>query len=194
MKTDEKGQPVTSFSDNQLMEEVKDGRVEKLAVLFERHHVMLFNFFLRLSGNREASEDLVQDVFFRILKYRVTFQGQSKFTVWMYQIARNAHIDHLRKRGQELPLDDQFGEAVSLDISPPDKLDRDQEAALLRKALERLPLKKREILILSRYQDMKYKDLAELFGCRVGTIKSYVHRAIKDLSDIYRELQGGIVS
>lgn len=155
---------------------------------------MLFNFFLRLSGNREASEDLVQDVFFRILKYRVTFQGQSKFTVWMYQIARNAHIDHLRKRGQELPLDDQFGEAVSLDISPPDKLDRDQEAALLRKALERLPLKKREILILSRYQDMKYKDLAELFGCRVGTIKSYVHRAIKDLSDIYRELQGGIVS
>jgi len=194
MKTDEKGQPVTSFSDNQLMEEVKNGRVEKLAVLFERHHVMLFNFFLRLSGNREASEDLVQDVFFRILKYRATFQGQSKFTVWMYQIARNTHIDHLRKRGQELPLDDQFGEAVSLDISPPDKLDRDQEAALLRKALERLPLKKREILILSRYQDMKYKDLAELFGCRVGTIKSYVHRAIKDLSDIYRELQGGIVS
>jgi RNA polymerase sigma factor (sigma-70 family) len=194
MKTDDKGQPVASFSDNQLMEEVKNGRVEKLAVLFERHHVMLFNFFLRLSGNREASEDLVQDVFFRILKYRATFQGQSKFTVWMYQIARNAHIDHLRKRGQELPLDDQFGEAVSLDISPPDSLDRDQEAALLRKALEKLPMKKREILILSRYQDMKYKDLAELFGCRVGTIKSYVHRAIKDLSDIYRELQGGIVS
>jgi RNA polymerase sigma factor (sigma-70 family) len=194
MKTDDKGQPVASFSDNQLMEEVKNGRVEKLAVLFERHHVMLFNFFLRLSGNREASEDLVQDVFFRILKYRATFQGQSKFTVWMYQIARNAHIDHLRKRGQELPLDDQFGEAASLDISPQDSLDRDQEAALLRKALEKLPMKKREILILSRYQDMKYKDLAELFGCRVGTIKSYVHRAIKDLSDIYRELQGGIVS
>ncbi len=56
MKTDEKGQPVTSFSDNQIMEDVRDGRVEKLAMLFERHHIMLFNFFLRLSGRREGQE------------------------------------------------------------------------------------------------------------------------------------------
>ena len=185
---------MTSFSDNQLMEDIKDGRVEKLAVLFERHHVMLFNFFLRLSGSREVGEDLVQEVFFRILKYRKTFQGQSKFTVWMYQIARHVHVDHLRKRGVAVPLDDQYEKVVSQEMSPLDRFDRDQEAALLRQALDKLPLKKREILILSRYQDMKYQELAELFGCQVGTIKSYVHRAIKDLGDIYRELQGGTVS
>ena len=91
----------TMISDNQLMEDVKTGKVEKLAVLFEKYHVQLFNFFLRLTGNRGVSEDLVQDVFMRILKYRKTYRGQSKFTVWMYQIARNAHIDHLRKKKGE---------------------------------------------------------------------------------------------
>ena len=90
------------ISDNQMMEDVKTGKVEKLAVLFEKYHVQLFNFFLRLTGNRGVSEDLVQDVFMRILKYRKTYRGQSKFTVWMYQIARNAHIDHLRKKKGEL--------------------------------------------------------------------------------------------
>ena len=92
-------------TDNELMEAVKDGRVEKLAVLFERYHVALFNFFLRLTGDRAASEDLVQDVFMRILKYRAGFQSEGRFAVWMFQIARNAHVDHLRKRKPLVALD-----------------------------------------------------------------------------------------
>ena len=68
---------LNSPSDNQLMEEVRDGKVEKLAILFERHHVTLYNFFLRLTANRSISEDLVQDVFFRILRYRHTYRGES---------------------------------------------------------------------------------------------------------------------
>ena len=64
---------------------------------------------------------------------------------------------------------------------------------LLQEALARLPLKKREVLVLSRYQDMKYKDIAELFGCQIGTVKAHVHRAIKDLGKIYYELSGGTV-
>jgi RNA polymerase sigma-70 factor (ECF subfamily) len=85
------------------MEDVRDGRVEKLAVLFERHQVVLYNFFLRLTGNRSASEDLVQDVFMRILKYRAGYQGRDRFAVWMFRIARNAHIDHLRSAGTSSP-------------------------------------------------------------------------------------------
>jgi RNA polymerase sigma factor (sigma-70 family) len=182
---------VDQASDNQLMEEVRDGKVEKLAILFERHQVMLYNFFLRLTGNKGTSEDLVQDVFFRILKYRKTYQGQSKFTVWIYQIARNAHVDHLRKRKPEVPLDEQFKEAASPETLPPKKMDAEIEIALLRKALDRLPLKKREVLLLSRFQEMKYKDIAELLGCNIGSVKSSVHRAIKELGKIYCELQGG---
>jgi RNA polymerase sigma factor (sigma-70 family) len=182
------------MTDNVLMEEVKEGKVEKLAVLFEKYHVQLFNFFLRLTGNRGASEDLVQDVFLRILKYRTTYKGQSKFTVWMYQIARNAHIDYLRKSKGELSLDDQWDEVMETEPTPLDRLERGQDVKLMQEALARLPLKKREVLVLSRYQDMKYKDIAELFGCQVGTVKAHVHRAIKDLGKIYYELSGGTVS
>lgn len=185
---------VYDMTDNFLMEEVKKGKVEKLAVLFEKYHVQLFNFFLRLTGNRGTSEDLVQDVFLRILKYRTTYRGQSKFTVWMYQIARNAHIDYLRKSKGALSLDDQWDEVVETEPTPLDQLERGQDVKLIQEALARLPLKKREVLVLSRYQDMKYKDIAELFGCQIGTVKAHVHRAIKDLGKIYCELSGGMVS
>ena len=188
-----KSTAVYGMTDNFLMEEVKEGKVEKLAVLFEKYHVRLFNFFLRLTGNRGASEDLVQDVFLRILKYRTTYKGQSKFTVWMYQIARNAHIDYLRKSKGELSLDDQWDEVVKAEPTPLDRLEHGQDVKLLQEALARLPLKKREVLVLSRYQDMKYKDIAELFGCQIGTVKAHVHRAIKDLGKIYYELSGGTV-
>jgi RNA polymerase sigma-70 factor (ECF subfamily) len=185
---------VNLYSDNKLMEDVKEGKVEKMAVLFEKYHVSLFNFFMRLTGNRNISEDLVQDVFMRMLKYRSTYQGRSKFTLWMYQIARNAHIDFLRKKKNTLPLDEQWSEPITSEASPAEKLEGGQEIQLMRQALAQLPLKKREVLILSRYQNLKYKEIAELMDCHIGTVKAHVHRAIKELGKIYFELQGGTVS
>ena len=185
---------VNLYSDNRLMEDVKEGKVEKMAVLFEKHHISLFNFFMRLTGNRNISEDLVQEVFMRMLKYRSTYQGRSKFTLWMYQIARNAHIDFLRKKKNTLPLDEQWSEPITSEASPAEKLEGDQEVLLMRQALAQLPLKKREVLILSRYQNLKYKEIAELMDCHIGTVKAHVHRAIKELGKIYFELQGGTVS
>ena len=195
MSTKNKGlNDVNLYSDNRLMEDVKEGKVEKMAVLFEKHHVPLFNFFMRLTGNRHISEDLIQEVFMRMLKYRATYQGRSKFTLWMYQIARNAHIDFLRKKKNTLPLDEQWSEPITTEASPAEKLEGGQEAQLLRQALAQLPLKKREVLILSRYQNLKYKEIAELMDCHIGTVKAHVHRAIKELGKIYFELQGGTVS
>src|SRR4030066_1575723 len=168
-------------SDNRLMEEVRDGKVERLAILFERHHIMLFNFFLRLAGKRGASEDLVQDVFFRILKYRDTYQGQSKFTLWMYQIARHVHVDYLRKQKPELPLEDQFEEPAAAEPPAFDRLSAEADAGLLKKALDRPPLRKREVLLLSRFQEMKYREIAELLGCDIGSLKSTGPRGLTGL-------------
>ncbi len=185
---------VNSASDNQAMIEVKEGKVEKLAILFERYHLSLYNFFLRLTGNRSMSEDLVQEVFLRILKYRRTYHGTSAFTVWMYQIARNAHIDYLRKKKEEVPLEEQWAEVEDRELAPTEEMEQKQDIALVRKALAKLPEKKREILILSRYQNLKYREIAQLFGCDPGTVKTTVHRATKELGKIYFELSGGMVS
>lgn len=183
-----------SPTDNELMEDVRDGRVEKLAVLFERYQTMLYNFFLRLTGNRAASEDLVQEVFMRVLKYRAGYMGDSRFNVWLFQIARNAHVDYLRKRKSTLPLDGQYVETPSRESLPEAAYEVEREAELVRRALDRLPVQKRELLVLFRFQNLKLREIAELLGCQVGTVKAQVHRALKDLSRIYLDLQKGNVS
>jgi len=177
--------------DEQLMVQVREGRVEMLAVLFERHHVRLFNFFLRLTADRPLSEDLTQELFLRILKYRHTFRGESKFSTWMYQIARNLHIDQLRSHRPEVPIDDLYEEKPSPQPGPAQYAESHQEADLLARALERLPLRKREVLLLSRFQNLKYQEVARLLECSVENVKALVHRSLKELRRHYLELQGG---
>ncbi len=179
-------------ADHLEMLAVRDGDVERIGVLFDRHHRMLFNFFLRLTANRGLSEDLVQDVFFRMLKYRQTFQTGTRFTSWMYQIARNAHIDQARKRRLEIVPDDEtaWDSVASVEAGPQERLEHAQEVRLLRRALDRLPIEKREVLVMSRFQNLKYSEIAEILGCEVGAVKARVFRAIRELGEIFGELTG----
>jgi RNA polymerase sigma-70 factor (ECF subfamily) len=166
--------------------------------LFERHHRALYNFFVHMNGKPDLSEDLVQDVFFRILRYRHTYDEKRPFGAWMYQIARNANLDHAQKRKGELQLvtdaQDEDDRPMKEPVSPmPDaeaSVRKRQEVKLLRQALERLPEDKREVLVLSRYQNLKYEEIAELLGCEVGAVKVRVYRATRALGQIYFELAG----
>ena len=174
-------------SDSSLMQAVRDGDLGGLAVLFERHHRSLFNYFVHVNGNRELSEDLVQDVFFRMLKYRRTYQPDRSFTAWMYQIARNAHVDSISKRKFEVSLGEkEFASSTKMD----ENLRRKQEIALLKQAMARLPLDKRELLVLSRYQNLKYEEIASILRCDIGAVKVRVYRAVRALGQIYFELAG----
>src|SRR6201987_3509602 len=93
-----------SVPDEDLILQVRNGEVEMLGVLFDRYQAPLFNFYAKMTQNRTVSEDLVQDVFLRILRYRQTYRPSTAFRTWMYQIARNARLDHGRKTGPEPPL------------------------------------------------------------------------------------------
>jgi len=185
-------------TDHQLMEQVRDGDVGRLSTLFERHHRKLFLFFYRLTGDRNASDDLVQDVFFRILKYRHTYQSGNEFPAWMYRIARNTWHDHLEKRGNDESLDDEaahFGEAMaSTQAGPVESLMKAERLELLRRALNKLPEDRRELLVLSRYQGLKYEEIAGIVGCEVGTVKVRIFRAVRDLARLYGRMAGERVS
>lgn len=174
------------------MRSVRNGDVAKLATLYTRHQRPLFNFFLRLTSSRPVAEDLVHDVFTRILKYRTSYGEQELFTPWMYRIARNAHIEHSKRRRLEIvPADpENLREPVSAEPGPADQVEHDQNIALLRRALSQLPDDKREILVLSRFQNLRYEEIARILDCEVGAVKVRVYRAVRQLEQIYNRLAG----
>jgi len=171
------------------MAEVGAGQVARLAVLFERHHRALFRYFVSMNGHREQAEDLVQEVFFRMLRYRASYDPAQSFTAWMYQIARNASVDQAQKRKAEVVGIDEFEdrrmEPASDAPGPEEVTAKGQDLALLRRALERLPSDKREILVLSRFQNMKYDEIASILDCEPGTVKVRVFRAMRALEQAY---------
>ncbi len=178
-------------TDNLLMAEVSRGRVAQLAVLFERHHRALFRYFLSMNRDRAAAEDLVQEVFLRMLRYRSTYDPDQSFAAWMYRIARNAGVDVARKqrRGDVVEIGEFASVAVSPDPGPEAGAVRGQDLELLDRALSQLPRDKREVLVLSRFQGMKYEEIAAVLGCGTGTVKVRVYRAMRALEQNYFALE-----
>lgn len=174
-----------SVTDEELMLQVRNGAGETLGVLFDRYQAPLFNFYCKLTGDRSLSEDLVQEVFVRILKYRQSYQSGTPFRAWIYQIARNARIDHFRKVRPQTELEPEMLPPVR----PTDSAQEQQEAALLHTALMRLPEEKREVLILSRFQELKCEEIARLVGCEIITVRVRIHRALQELRQIFRQLE-----
>lgn len=180
-----------ALSDNCLMQRVREGDVEGLGVLFERHRARLLNFFLRFTRNRTVSEDLVQDVFLRILRYRHAFGPGSEFAAWMYGIARNVHHNHFRKREREVPLEDgreSETEPISEEPAPDEVLKQRHDLELLRHAFAQLPHPKREILRLSRLENLRYRDIARRLNCEVGAVKVRVFRASREIERAFHKL------
>jgi RNA polymerase sigma-70 factor (ECF subfamily) len=172
------------------MMQVKDGDTQQLGILFERHHARLYQFCLRMTGSPALGEDLVQDVFTRMLRYSRTFRADSKFLPWAYRLARNATNDHFRKHRHEPPAPAPEDAPPQVDESPgaQERLVEAESAALLRRALLELPEDKREVLVLSRFHSLKYQEIAELLECSEGAVKVRVHRAVKQLRETYEEL------
>jgi RNA polymerase sigma-70 factor (ECF subfamily) len=176
--------------DEDLMLEVRNGAGETLGVLFDRYHTPLYNFYSKLTGDRTLSEDLVQEVFLRILKYRQSYQEGTPFRAWIYQIARNARVDHYRKTPKHITFEPEMAPAVM----PKDSAQHSEEAELLHRALMQMPEEKREILILSRFQELRYDEIARLLGCELGTVKTRIHRAIQELRQTFRQLESGMIN
>jgi len=184
---------VIKLQDNEIMCSVRDGDLKKMGILFDKYHKRLFNFFLRQTRDQETSDDLVQEVFYRMLKYRHTYRGDSAFTTWMFSVARSAFYTHYRKKKFKMDAFASVEDIKSQDQNPADKVEQDHQTEILHKALARLPQKKREVLLLSRFENMKYKDIAKVMGCKLGTIKARVHAALQDLALIYEEISGEVL-
>jgi RNA polymerase sigma factor (sigma-70 family) len=172
-------------TDEDLMLAVRAGNLSQLAPLFERHHRQLFDYLTRMTGDRSAAEDLVQDVFVRILKYRHTFRDTSRFEIWAFRIARNVRADYFQARRIRETALEEATDTSNGETGAAEAFELDQQAARLRRALLLLREDQRELIVLARYRGMKYEAIADLLGVEVGTVKTRMHRAVNELRKIF---------
>jgi RNA polymerase sigma-70 factor (ECF subfamily) len=179
------------MTDSELMRQVRGGRTVALATLFERHHTRVYGYCLRMTGNRSAAEDLVQDVFMKMLKYKATFKDDSELVPWMFGIARNSCLGHLKRRANDkLPATVPADEAA--DERTHEEPQDERQSELVRQALLKLPPERREVLVLSRYEYKSYDEIARVLDCSVGAVKVRAHRAMKQLREIYLDMAGEV--
>jgi len=182
--------------DHALMLAVREGELDALGELFERHHGPLFGFLVKLTGDRAAAEDIAQTVFQRMLKYRHTYRDDGSFTAWMYHLARRCAADHFRKSNAAPHAIDPAALSEQADDAPhaAQHATKRDDHELLHVALARLDHDAREVLLLSRFQELSFAEISDILECSVGAAKVRAHRALRELRDIYFQLQKESVS
>lgn len=166
------------LTDEILMSKVANGNLDVLKILFERHHKHVFNFLFKMCGNRMLSEDITQEVFYKLMKYRASYNN-GKFVSWLFTIARNSLNTHFRRVSKSTE------EIDSMDYKLVATEDEKEDYTDLHLAIEQLDPSDRELVILNRFQEIKYEELAEIVGSTPGAVKTKVSRALKKLKTIY---------
>lgn len=178
-------------NETELMLQVKAGNLDCLAPLFERYKVKLFNFFRRMGNSTQQSEDLVQETFMRALAYRSSFQGDKGFSCWIYGIARNTSADCYRKNKSSLNNEELDEETLPVEETMVEQFSEQQKQELFEKSISALTPEHREVLLLSRFHQLKYDDIAQLLDCNINTLKSRIRTAISELKTRYNQLSRG---
>lgn len=179
-------------SDENLLADYRNGKADALRTLIERHHEDLLRFLIRLTGDRQAAEDVFQEAFLQVHISADTFDPTRRFKPWLFTIAANKARDMLRKkvRRQEVDLSAPIGprgndegqtfvDLMQVDVPAPDAaLDARERDEQVQRALDRLSLPLREILLLAYFQKLSYAQIAEDLDIPLGTVKSRLHAAV----------------
>jgi RNA polymerase sigma-70 factor, ECF subfamily len=173
-----------NIPDEIVMQNVKNGNLMEMSVLFEKYHLRLYNFFLKMGLNRDTSQDLTQNLFYRMIKYRQSYKNDNSVKSWIYQIARNLHADYCKKqkKSDELFM---ITESYPGDVTEETDNFMEEDFEKLDRAFSELSDAQKEIIVLSRYQGLKYSEISAVINQSVPAIKVAMHRAIKQLRSIY---------
>lgn len=195
--------PRNDVTDEVLMLRFQGGDRDAFASLVRRHKTPIFNFILRQIRAPQVAEDLVQDVFVKVVQNAADFKHEARFSTWTYAIARNVCIDHLRKMSlRKHPSLDQPGQADEdgptlgeriPDVRPSAQVDRNviggELSGRIAAAVEGLPMEQREVFLLREVGHVPFKDIADMTGVSENTVKSRMRYALERLKEALSEYE-----
>ena len=181
-------------SDEVLMLRYKDGDLNAFEILIEKHQQPLFGFIYKFCNDYHQSQDLVQEVFLRLIKQAKKYEPRAKFTTYLYTLAHNICIDHLRKQKRRRnvslsdPIDAQEGlqlEDTMKDSSANPEREFQQKTfeKALQNAVDDLPEEQREVFLLREQMNMPFEEIARVVGCLPSTAKSRMRYALQSIRE-----------
>jgi RNA polymerase sigma-70 factor, ECF subfamily len=191
-------------TDEQLMHAYREGNARAFELLLARHERKVWNFLRRSVGDATIAEDLLQEVFLRVIKARAEWKGEAKFTTWVYAIARNLCVDHARRavhrdtRSLDAPTrTDQENPETLHDRLASNERDAEGSAsdgevrARVDAAVAALPADQREVFLLREVMDMPFAEIAVVVGAPEPTVKSRMRYALERLREALEDLRAG---
>ncbi len=183
---------MTEFFENGVIRSVLDGNINDFEQLVTAYEKNVYNLALRMVGDPDDAADITQETFIKAYRALGSFRGDSKFSSWIYRIASNMCLDFLRSRSRraQVPLsfenEDAEGEIELPDMSqnPEKVLMKKLSMEAVRRGMEKLPPKQRQILVLRELCGLSYAELAQTLSVEEGTVKSRIFRARKRLCAI----------
>lgn len=176
-------------ADSQLMLRVKEGDEPSFALLLQRFRLPVYQFLNRMVQSPAVAEELAQEVFLRVYRARATYEPNAKFTTWLYRISAHLALNYLRdsrKERDHVRLDDapEIGRPVQVASSGStieETLVEDYRVQRIRRAVGELPEKQRVAVLMHKYQEMNYRQIAELLDTSESAVKSLLFRAYESL-------------
>jgi len=167
-------------SDIELMLKTKAGDDTAFSELMNRHYKGVLNFIYRFTNIKENSEDLTQEVFLRVYRSAASYRPEAKFTTWLYKIATNVSMTHVKKKNADISLDEMnenTGEYEDYEVEISDNvIYRKEMRNVIFSAMETLPEREKIAIMLCKYEGLSYEETAGVLECTVGAVKAYVHR------------------
>ena len=188
-------------SDSALAQEAAEGRESAFRELLERYERPVFALVYRMVRERDLAEDLAQDAFIRAFRGIGTYKPEYKFSSWIFKIAHNVTIDHLRRRrldtisleGSRYARTDEERErsrpvVASSDESPAEHLENQELRGEIEEAIGKLRPHYRTVILLRHVEGRSYQEIAEITDVPLGTVKTYIHRARVELRELLQDV------
>ena len=180
--------------DVQLMLKFKTGDNSSFEAILEKYHSPLINFFYRFVGDKIEAEDLAQEAFLRIYRYRHNYKPKAKLSTWIYCIAKNIALNELRRRAThraaslEETIDAEDSEikiqfADTTQNLPSQELEKKELENIIKKAIDSLPIHQKTAIILRRFEEFSYEEIAQIMKCSISAVKSLLNRAKENLKE-----------